>query len=145
MREADYCLVLCGDTPTSQSLGSAMVNGCIPIRIGSWWRGLCEGSCNASHGFDVANKSHLPFSDQIHWNLLPELDEIEFNQDPVKSLELFFQRTTPEHKLEMRREMNRMQQSWVYGWGNPMESNEFGDVMLSLWQSVVHQVLLQQP
>jgi Exostosin family len=139
MQQSDYCLVMCGDTPTSRTLASAIVAGCIPLRIGSWWRGLCEPpSCRARFGFNASEQPHLPFIDQINWDLFPELNETEFAIEPVTVLGDFFQQVTKDDKDRMREEIRRVQLSLVYGWGNPATSTEFGNIYTHVWETVIY-------
>jgi Exostosin family len=144
MQQSEYCLVMCGDTPTSRTLASAMIAGCIPLRVGSWWRGLCEPPfCRARFGFNASEQPHLPFIEQIHWNVFPELNETEFAQDPETALRDFFQEITDAEKDRMRKEMTRVQLSLVYGWGNPATSTEFGDIYTHIWETVVYHLGLK--
>jgi Exostosin family len=146
MLTSDYCLVTCGDTPTSRSLASAMIAGCIPLRIGSWWRAICEAPCKKIHiGFNVATKPHFPFADAIDWNLVsPEMDQVQFDQDPKTTLAAFLQNNVSRaQKDAMRVEMKRVQFSFIYGWGNPINSTQFGDVYKYLWNSIIHELQLQ--
>jgi hypothetical protein len=141
MQTSDYCLILCGDTPTSRSLASAMMAGCIPLRVGSWWRGLCEPPCQLNRGFSIANQSHFSFAHDINWGLFPELNETKFAQDPVQTLRDFFNQTTlRQDKRRTRAEMQRVQQAWIYGWGNPVTSRQFGELYSYLWKSTLHEV-----
>jgi Exostosin family len=152
MLTSDYCLVTCGDTPTSRSLASAMIAGCIPLRIGSWWRAICEAPCKKIHiGFNVAAQPHFPFADAINWSLVsPELDQVQFDRDPKATLAAFLHNNNTSaaaaaraHKDVMRVEMKRVQSSFIYGWGNPINSTQFGDVYKYLWNSIIHELQLQ--
>jgi hypothetical protein len=145
MYRADYCLLLCGDTPTSRSLASSMLHGCIPVRVGSRLRGLCDSPCRPGWGWTVAGAthSHLPFADTIiDWDAFPELDEAAFAESPAAVLEEMFARIGPEQKTEMRAIMSRTQRGWLYGLGNPVNSTDFGDAALYILESIVQGVSL---
>jgi Exostosin family len=60
MSTSDYCLVMCGDTPTSRSLISAMTAGCIPILIGRWWHGFCDPPCHQGRGVEYCQTTAFP-------------------------------------------------------------------------------------
>ena len=62
MRVADFCLVMCGDTPTSRRIFDAIVADCIPL-IGTRLWGRCEEPCHEGWGWFVSGKEHLPFRD----------------------------------------------------------------------------------
>ena len=86
MHSSEYCLILCGDSPTSRSLTSAIVHGCIPLRVGSRLRGLCEPPCHKGWGWTISGDSHphLPFSTtRVNWTLFPEVDEAKFIKNPA--------------------------------------------------------------
>jgi Exostosin family len=144
MQTSDYCLILCGDTPTSRSLASAMMAGCIPLRVGSWWRGLCEPPCRLRYGWTIANQPHFPFANDIDWSLFPELNETLFAHDPLQTLHDFFHQANTtrgrQDKQRARTEMKRVQTAWNYGWGNPVTSRQFGDLYSYLWKSTLHEV-----
>jgi hypothetical protein len=137
MLTSDYCLILCGDTPTSRSLASSMLYGCIPIRVGSRLRGLCEPPCHAGFGWEATGISHLPFANQIDWSLFPEVDEAEFALDPGYVLDDLFLTTSAAVKRELRAIMKETQMAWTYGWGNPVDSTEFGQAVPYIWDSIV--------
>jgi hypothetical protein len=138
MLTSDYCLILCGDTPTSRSLASAMIHGCIPLRIGSRLRGLCEDPCHAGFGWNSTGLAypHLPFGQQIDWNAFPEVNEREFINSPFETLQTHvFKLFTAERKVRIRDKLREVQLGWIYGWGNPIDSNEFGAAAMYAWQS----------
>jgi hypothetical protein len=145
MYRSDYCLLLCGDTPTSRSLASSMLNGCIPVRVGSRLRGLCDAPCRPGWGWTVAgaNHSHLPFADTIiDWDAFPELNEADFVERPAAVLEEMFARIGPEQKTKLRAIMSQTQRGWLYGLGNPVNSTDFGDAALYILESIVQGVSL---
>ncbi|GFH43934.1 hypothetical protein CTEN210_00408 [Chaetoceros tenuissimus] len=137
MTTSDYCLILCGDTPTSRSFTSAMVQGCIPIRVGSRLRGLCEKPCVNRWGWDVSGLKypHLPYSDRIAWNEFPEVDEQKFIDDGYGELEKLFAEYDSSKKARIRSVMEDTHRGWVYGWGDPVRSVEFGEAALYIWKS----------
>jgi hypothetical protein len=138
MQTSEYCLVLCGDSPTSRSLASSMLAGCIPIIVGSRWRGLCEGPCHSGWGWDIANLSHLPYPHLINWGVFPEVNEAEFSKDPESILREVFRRQSPRRRDELRAAMGEIQMVWVYGWGNPIDSEEFGNAVPTIWKAVIN-------
>jgi hypothetical protein len=145
MYQSDYCLLLCGDTPTSRSLASSMLHGCIPVRVGSRLRGLCDSPCKPGWGWTVAGAkhSHLPFADTlIDWDAFPELNEADFAERPAAVLEEMFARIGPEQKTELRAIMSQTQRGWLYGLGNPVNSTDFGDAALYILESIVQGVSL---
>lgn len=145
MYRSDYCLLLCGDTPTSRSLASSMLHGCIPVRVGSRLRGLCDSPCRPGWGWTVAgaNHSHLPFADgMIDWDAFPELNEADFAERPASALEEMFARIGPDQKTELRAIMSQTQRGWFYGLGNPVNSTDFGDAALYILESIVQGVSL---
>lgn len=138
MFTSDYCLILCGDTVTSRSLTSAVVYGCIPVQVGSRWKGLCEDPCRAGWGWTVSGNDypHLPFTDSIQWNDYPQVNEAEFAKNPLATLEKMFVEFQ-HNKTRLRQEMLQHQLGWIYGWGNPVTSNEFGQATQYIWHSIV--------
>ena len=143
MQTSEYCLVMCGDTPTSRSLASAMMSGCIPIIVGSRWRGICEPPCHPGWGFDFNNhsQSHLPYPNRIDWSAFPEVSEAEFAENSVDLLQEIFRRQSPQRRDEVREAMGKMQLAWVYGWGNPVDSEELGEAVPAIWESVKHHLV----
>jgi hypothetical protein len=145
MYGSDYCLLLCGDTPTSRSLASSMLHGCIPVRVGSRLRGLCDSPCRPGWGWTVAgaNHSHLPFADRIiDWDVFPELNEADFSERPAAVLEEMFARIGRKQKAELRAIMSQTQRGWLYGLGNPVNSTDFGEAALYILESIIQGVSL---
>jgi Exostosin family len=98
MRHSQYCLIVCGDTPTSRSLSSAIIHGCIPLFIGQErWYGRCGNVCHPGWGWNVlpddSNISHLPYDGIFDYAQFPSIDEHAFLQNPVHSLEQFLNTT----------------------------------------------------
>jgi hypothetical protein len=85
MFTSDYCIILCGDTVTSRALTSSIVYGCIPIRVGSRLRGLCESPCHEGWGWKITGEDfpHLPFSQNMVWAYFPEVNEQKFSEAPL--------------------------------------------------------------
>jgi hypothetical protein len=144
MYRSDYCLLLCGDTPTSRSLASAMLHGCVPVRVGSRLRGLCDPPCRPGWGWTVAGAkhSHLPYADRIDWDVFPEVNEADFSREPAAVLQDIFTRIGPEQKTELRAILSQTQRGWLYGLGNPVNSTDLGDAALYILDSIVQEVEL---
>jgi len=140
MHTSEYCLILCGDSPTSRSLTSAMIHGCIPIRIGSRLRGTCESPCHRGWGWTVSgsNYPHLPFSStRIDWNVFPEVDEVQFSNNPAIVLQKEMKSLTVSQRDQLRRSMEWNREGFIYGWGNPVTSEHFGKAVPYVWESFV--------
>jgi Exostosin family len=143
MASTNYCLILCGDTPTSRSLTSAMWNGCVPIFVGSRWRGRCDAPCREGWGWTVtttgnnATVSHRPFEGIVNWTRFPEVDEAAFADDALSVLNRdVFGRYSPQHIRATMMKPHR--HAWVYGFGgNPaLNGTELGDATLYAWRSL---------
>jgi Exostosin family len=137
MHTSDYCFIICGDTPTSRSLSSAMVAGCIPIFVGSRWRGLCEPPCIEGWGWTKSGSDypHLPYRDIIPWENFPELDEQRFMDHGRDELFNLFGQFNDARKKELRSTMHSTRKGWIYGWGDPLTSDQFGDAVEYIWES----------
>mmetsp|Transcript_2238 Transcript_2238/g.4109 ORF Transcript_2238/g.4109 Transcript_2238/m.4109 type:complete len:583 (+) Transcript_2238:284-2032(+) len=137
MGTSEYCLILCGDTPTSRSLTSAMVSGCIPLFLGSRLRGLCDPPCHAGWGWHVSGPEnpHLPFGDYISWDEFPEVDEQGFIDNGAGALNEIFHAFDSTKKEKLQTVMQQVRQGWIYGRGDPVTSNDFGDVHKYLWNT----------
>jgi hypothetical protein len=137
MKTMEFCLILCGDTPTSRSLASSVIHGCIPLRIGSRLRGLCEKPCKRGFGWTITGPKapHLPYSDRIPWSEFPEVNEAEFVKAPAITLKRATDSYTSERKQELREILAKVQEGWIYGWGSPVTSNDFGAVAEYAWDS----------
>jgi len=136
MITSEYCLILCGDTPTSRSLTSAMVSGCIPILVGSRLKGLCEPPCKGGFGWQVSGEQypHLAFPEQVPWNDFPEVNEADFTANGEQVLQDAFAKYDISKKEELRAIMAKVREGWIYGWGNPVTSTSFGHVHRYLWE-----------
>ncbi|KAL3923545.1 MAG: hypothetical protein SGARI_006197 [Bacillariaceae sp.] len=112
-----WCLILCGDTPSSRTLTSSMLFGCIPVRY-----------------------PHLPYADKIDWDSFPEMNEGELlNSTKKDTLERLFAKYTWEDKAKLRSTMSAVQRGWIYGWGDPITSSNdtLGDAASFIWESFV--------
>jgi len=137
MKSSDFCLILCGDTPSSRSLSSAFVNGCIPIRVGSRLRGLCERPCKKGFGWTITGERnpHLPYPDVISWTQLPEVNEAAFARDPEKVLREKLATISNSTKKNLRKILLDTQEGWIYGFGHPLTSNTFGEAATYIFDS----------
>ena len=137
MSESDYCLVTCGDTPTSRRLTDAMVTGCIPIFIGTRLFGECESPCFRGWGWTYTRGLyHLPYEDEVDWASFPVVNESQFTASPKAALEDVFRNFTLARKKELRLMMQSFQLAFLYGLGSPISSNKFGSAVPHLWRSV---------
>jgi len=167
MRTSDYCLILCGDTPSSRSLSSAIVEGCIPIQVGSRLRGLCDPPCHEGFGWTISGPEypHLPYGEIIPWEMFPEVDEKalllmnnnnnnnndgggdssstkDVDRDVIGSskpsdLETLFGIYDDKKKKHLRSIMEKIHSGFIYGHGDPVSSEEFGDAASYIWESFV--------
>jgi len=139
MFTSDYCLILCGDTVTSRSLTSSIVYGCIPVRVGSRLRGLCEPPCHKGWGWTIsgADCPHLPFSHSMDWDSYPEVSEANFSVAPLATLQDMFRSVSSSKREKIRENILRAQMGWIYGWGDPVTSQDFGEATEYVWKSIV--------
>ena len=130
---SDYCLIPCSGKATSRALTEAVMYGCIPVFVGSRWRGLCEEPCHPGYGWHVTeNLTHFPFESRIQWDTFLELNEKEYLEDPVVALKNALRRVSPQQKKAMRREVVKAQSSFVHGHGSAYNTDEFGSVASAL-------------
>jgi hypothetical protein len=142
MTTSDWCLVLCGDTPTSRTLTSSVIFGCIPLLVGSRLRGLCEVPCHKGFGWTVTGKEypHLPFVEKIKWEEFLEVDEETLLNTTIAKHDFLLQMLNsydPERKERLREIMKNVQSGWIYGWGDPVKSPHFGEASKFIWESWV--------
>ena len=157
MRAYEYCLVLCGDTPSSRALTTAIVEGCIPVRVGSRLRGLCDPPCHAGFGWEVTGSEnpHMPFAEKIPWDFFPEINEAvllnetallswnasnrsDITRDHHFALQNLFQQNQEVlDKRELYDIIDRVWTGFVYGYGDPVTSHDFGDAAAYIWESFV--------
>jgi hypothetical protein len=64
--------------------------------------------------------------------------------DPYATLQALFVQYPKERKDTIRAEMKRVQKWFMYGWGDPIDSTEFGEAYPHIWQSIVHFTGLQK-
>ena len=158
MSSSEYCLILCGDSPTSRSLTSAMVHGCIPLFIGTRLRGLCESPCHPGWGWTVsgATHPHLPYyhtaqtttnnSSSIPWDLFPEIqNEIQFQQHPAQTLHHKLASIPTSQRQELQTIMRQHSEGFIYGWGNPVNSTNFGGAHNYIWESILRHLRAETP
>jgi Exostosin family len=148
MAQSHYCLIVCGDTPTSRSLASALVHGCTPLFIGiERWYGYCDDPCHAGWGWTVLHNgtnlpashhppaaiSHFPFASMVDYcRQFPSVKEQEWAQNPVQALQTFLQQHPPALSLGLQ-EISM----FLYGSGNPVTTEDFGSAVPSIWESFV--------
>lgn len=147
MSTSEYCLILCGDTPTSRSLTAAMVAGCIPLRIGSRLRGGCEPPCQNKFGWTITGYEypHLPYTETIPWEEFPEVNEQAFMEDGRRVLNELFQRYDTGRKARLYSVMDHVRPGWIYGYGDPVPSSSIpesedpplGEAVRYIWRSFV--------
>lgn len=139
MLESDYCLITCGDTPTSRRLTDSMIFGCIPIFIGTRLFGECEAPCFPGWGWTYTHGlPHLPYDERIHWRRFPIVDEASFAEEPKQALEDVFRNYSAADKEGLRMIMRRVQFSFIYGWGSPLDMPpHLGKATSALWTSIV--------
>lgn len=136
MSHSRFCLILCGDTPTSRSLTSSVVHGCIPLRVGSRLRGFCDPPvCHTGWGWTITNSplSHLPYERQLNWKELPEVDEADFAADPIGVVTHFLTAASDRITADWNTLITRHRDAFVYGWGSPVNSTRFGGAVPAIW------------
>ena len=145
MRHSQYCLIVCGDTPTSRSLSSAIIHGCIPLFIGrERWYGRCGNVCHPGWGWnllpDDSNISHFPYDGIFDYAQLPSIDEHAFLQNPVHSLEQFLNTTLSTAASSFSKPEFRS--AYIYGYGHPVTTKFLGQAVPYIWQSIVDHLLV---
>mmetsp|Transcript_17533 Transcript_17533/g.25945 ORF Transcript_17533/g.25945 Transcript_17533/m.25945 type:complete len:464 (-) Transcript_17533:132-1523(-) len=137
----EFCLIVCGDTPTSRSLASSIVHGCIPVFVGPRWQGKCEKPCKCKFGWAVTNIPHLPYMERIDWSQFPLVNEAEFARQPEAILRRdVLNKFHPSQRHDLREKMRKMLPGWVYGVGNPVTSDSVGGVAEYAWHSILHAI-----
>jgi Exostosin family len=139
IRHSKFCLVMCGDTPSSRTLAESMVHQCIPVLVGKRLLGSCEDPCRNRWGWTVSSPQypHIPYSDQIDWLRFPIIPEQDFLDDAYPIL----QQTLPwENSSHLQNILWRTRTSWIYGTGNPVtykrgEQNRLGGAVPAIWKS----------
>lgn len=72
----------------------------------------------------------------MKWSMYPEVNEAAFTENPLATLQDAFVRMTP-MKARLREEMLEHQLGWIYGWGDPVRSNEFGRAPEYVWRTIL--------
>ena len=117
MRVADFCLVMCGDTPTSRRIFDAIVADCIPLIVGTRLWGRCEAPCHEGWGWFVSGKEHphLPFRDTyVDYTRFPRVDEKLLYEDATKAYEAAVRDVTEAEERDMWRYLNSIRDDVVY-------------------------------
>ena len=117
MRVADFCLVMCGDTPTSRRIFDAIVADCIPLIVGTRLWGRCEAPCHEGWGWFVSGREHphLPFRDTyIDYTRFPRVDEKLLYEDATKAYEDAVRGVTEAEERDMWRYLNSIRDDVVY-------------------------------
>ena len=147
MAQSQYCLIVCGDTPTSRSLSSAIVHGCTPLFIGmERWYGYCEAPCHRGWGWTILHNgtytpnaaaiSHFPFATLVDYSQFPSVKEIDVMTRPALSALLpsqFVWSTAPEAP--------DIASMFLYGFGDPVTTEDFGNAVPYMWESFVRTML----
>ena len=161
MRVADFCLVMCGDTPTSRRIFDAIIADCIPLIVGTRLWGRCDAPCKAGWGWRVSGPEHphLPFHDTfIDYTRFPYVDEAHFYEDAAGAYqnavapraEMFPRRpdgaafirftqvanVTDAYEHAAWRYLNAIRDDVVYGYGSPFTSTHFGRGAANLMDTV---------
>lgn len=137
----EFCLIICGDTPTSRSLASSIVHGCIPVFVGSRWQGKCEKPCKRGYGWAITHIPHLPYIEQVNWSEFPSIDEAAFSQQPEIVLRRdVLDKFSISRRHYLREKMRKMLPGWLYGVGNPVISDSIGTVAEYTWNSILHAI-----
>ena len=79
--------------------------------------------------------------------VFPEVNELQFMNDGKAILRDLFSKMNEnkqQRKHQVKSMMQQYQTSWIYGWGNPVNSTDFGDAVPQIWNSFVHTMLQQQ-
>ena len=140
MRVADFCLVMCGDTPTSRRIFDAIVADCIPLIVGTRLWGRCEAPCHEGWGWFVSGDQHphLPFRDTyIDYTRFPRVDERLLYEDATKAYEDAVRGVTEAEERDMWRYLNAIRDDVVYGYGSPFSSTKFGRAAANLMDGVM--------
>ncbi len=139
MRHSQYCLIVCGDTPTSRSLSSAIIHGCIPLFIGrERWYGRCGNVCHPGWGWNVLpndNISHFPYDTIFDYAQFPSIDEHAFLQNPVRSLQQFLNATSSTAASSVS--ILEFRSAYIYGYGHPVTTKFLGHAVPYIWKSIV--------
>ena len=140
MRVADFCLVMCGDTPTSRRIFDSIVADCVPLIVGTRLWGRCEPPCRPGWGWFVSGETHphTPFHDTlIDYSRFPRVDEKWFYEDALAATKAAIANVTPAAELEIWRYLDAIRGDVVYGYGRAATSTDFGRATANLLDGVV--------
>lgn len=140
MRVSDFCLVMCGDTPTSRRIFDAIVADCIPLIAGSRLWGRCEKPCVPGWGWYVSGQDHphTPFSDTLlDYTRFPRIDEAAMYKNAPAAYAAATRAVTERMEHDLWRYMNAIRSDVIYGWGNAATSDKFGRAPINLLDAVV--------
>ena len=95
-----------------------------------------------------AEYPHLPYNHRIPWDEFPEIDEGNFTENGREVLNEVFQKYDNGQKEKMRKIMDEVREGWIYGWGDPVTSANFGnayDFILDSFVSALRKENVTQP
>jgi len=139
MARARYCLVMCGDTPTSRRIFDAVVAGCVPLIVGTRLEGRCEPPCHAGWGWHVSGPDfpHTPFSDlYVDYAVFPRVDEALFSRSAVAAVRPVLQLDDRRHAA-LRDYLMAIRDDFIYGVGSCVSSTHFGRAAANLIDTAV--------
>lgn len=129
MGRSRYCLVMCGDTPTSRRIYDAIVASCVPLIVGKErLEGKCVPPCKRGWGWYVSGPEHphLPFGDvYVDYDVFPSVDELEFYQNPVKAVQASY--ISSQRHRHLIAYMREIADDVIYGYGALFHEEEGGD------------------
>ncbi|KAJ8609963.1 hypothetical protein CTAYLR_008078 [Chrysophaeum taylorii] len=140
MHRAEYCLVMCGDTPTSRRLFDAIVAGCVPLVVGTRLEGRCESPCKSGWGWFVSGPDHphLPFHDiYVDYTVFPRVDEARFYENPRAAVRAALVLVSPQRHAHLVAYMREISDDLVYGYGHFSTSTHFGRAPANLMDTAV--------
>ena len=140
MRVSDFCLVMCGDTPTSRRIFDSIVADCVPLIVGTRLWGRCEPPCRPGWGWFVSGEKHphTPFHDTlIDYSRFPRVDEKWFYEDALAATKAAIANVTPAAELEIWKYLDAIRGDVVYGYGRAATSTDFGRATANLLDGVV--------
>ena len=140
MRVSDFCLVMCGDTPTSRRIFDSIVADCVPLIVGTRLWGRCEPPCRPGWGWFVSGEKHphTPFHDTlIDYSRFPRVDEKWFYEDALAATKAAIANVTSAAELEIWKYLDAIRGDVVYGYGRAATSTDFGRATANLLDGVV--------
>jgi len=144
MRVADFCLVMCGDTPTSRRIFDSIVANCIPLIVGTRLWGRCEPPCRAGWGWTVSGPEnpHLPFqSTLIDYTRFPRVDEAALYVDAAAAYDRAVAGVSESYQHDVWSYLNAIREDVVYGYGSFWNSTTFGRSASNLMDEVILRLL----